>query len=211
MPTPGIVRRCLLASFARCCPTSFDLRSHAEARLNNASKISELTQRSVSGPVVQDEIVQPEFFQIGAHAGLEPCAKPTLSACSKLPLVFEIEAERLASVVGVQLTTDCRWAAESVFPNGHKHTREAKPFLLRIQWFEVWLGREDSNLRVAESKSAWKSLFFRPHFEKYLQNRPPNINRLDPVSKCRSSVACPQRRAIAMIDPTSNMLFIPSR
>jgi hypothetical protein len=34
-----------------------------------------------------------------------------------------------------------------------------------------WLGREDSNLRMAESKSAWKSICSGPHFEKYLQNR----------------------------------------
>ncbi len=64
-----------------------------------------------------------------------------------------------------------------------------------------WLGREDSNLRMAESKSAWKSLFSGLHFEKYLQNRPPNINRLAPVSKCRSPVAGPQKRALAITGP----------
>src|SRR6516165_1811876 len=64
-----------------------------------------------------------------------------------------------------------------------------------------WLGREDSNLRMAESKSAGKSLFSGPHFEKYLQNRLPNINRLAPVSKCGSPVAGPEKRALAMTGP----------
>ena len=48
-----------------------------------------------------------------------------------------------------------RWVAESIFPNARKTRTRTKLFRQRIQRFECWLGRQDSNLGMAESKSKW--------------------------------------------------------
>jgi hypothetical protein len=47
----------------------------------------------------------------------------------------------------------------------------------------VWLGREDSNLRMAESKSAWLSNDFNPHLEKSVKTHSSNFNGLVAISK----------------------------
>ena len=48
-----------------------------------------------------------------------------------------------------------------------------------------WLGREDLNLRMAESKSARFSFLIKRHSEKIAKFSPNSINRLGRVSECR--------------------------
>ena len=46
-----------------------------------------------------------------------------------------------------------------------------------------WLGREGSNLRMAESKSAGLYNDFKAHLEKMVETHSSNFNRLAAVSK----------------------------
>ena len=48
-----------------------------------------------------------------------------------------------------------------------------------------WLGREESNLRMAESKSEQFSFLIKGHSEKIAIFSPNSINRLGRVSECR--------------------------
>jgi hypothetical protein len=47
-----------------------------------------------------------------------------------------------------------------------------------------WLGREDSNLRMAESKSKWFALFVKTHSEKMREFDLDPIKRLADISEC---------------------------
>ena len=47
-----------------------------------------------------------------------------------------------------------------------------------------WLGREESNLRMAESKSADSAIHINEYFEKILGIHPSSIKRLAITSKC---------------------------
>src|ERR1039457_895570 len=49
---------------------------------------------------------------------------------------------------------------------------------------EGWLGREESNLRMAESKSDYPALYIKGRFEKPVKYVPIPINRLPAASKC---------------------------
>jgi hypothetical protein len=48
----------------------------------------------------------------------------------------------------------------------------------------MWLGREDSNLRMAESKSKWFALFVKTHSEKMREFDLDPIKRLADISEC---------------------------
>jgi hypothetical protein len=48
-----------------------------------------------------------------------------------------------------------------------------------------WLGREDSNLRMAESKSDQFSFCFKAHSEKSRKFNPLSVNRLAGASECK--------------------------
>src|SRR5258708_15527700 len=52
-----------------------------------------------------------------------------------------------------------------------------------------WLGREDSNLRMAESKSTYFAFDFKGHSEKSANFDPFPINRLDADSECATGPA----------------------
>src|SRR5277367_4690545 len=54
-----------------------------------------------------------------------------------------------------------------------------------------WLGREESNLRMAESKSGQFSFLINRHSEKTAKFSPNSINRLGRVSECRRECAEP--------------------
>jgi hypothetical protein len=59
---------------------------------------------------------------------------------------------------------------------------------LRYQLLKPWLGREDSNLRMAESKSKWFALFVKTHSEKMREFDLNPIKRLADISECRLHV-----------------------
>ena len=50
-----------------------------------------------------------------------------------------------------------------------------------------WLGRQDSNLGMAESKSKWFALFVNAHSEKMLKFDLNPIKRLAEISECRDA------------------------
>ena len=52
-----------------------------------------------------------------------------------------------------------------------------------------WLGRQDSNLGMAESKSMWFALFINGHSEKSSESDPNLINRLASISEWRDLAA----------------------
>ena len=58
-----------------------------------------------------------------------------------------------------------------------------------------WLGRQDSNLGMAESKSKWFALFVNAHSEKMLKFDLNPIKRLAEISECGDAshlaVTCP--------------------
>ena len=57
-----------------------------------------------------------------------------------------------------------------------------------------WLGRQDSNLGMAESKSDLSARHINVHFEKSPESVPNSINRLATPSKCSSMLYCRQKR-----------------
>jgi hypothetical protein len=66
-------------------------------------------------------------------------------------------------------------------------TRErTKPFRSRIQRVDSWLGRQDSNLGMAESKSKWFALFIKAHSETMRKFDLSSIKRLGNISECRA-------------------------
>jgi hypothetical protein len=50
-----------------------------------------------------------------------------------------------------------------------------------------WLGRQDSNLGLAESKSRWFALFVNAHSEKSLKFDLNPLKSLDGISECRDA------------------------
>jgi hypothetical protein len=52
-----------------------------------------------------------------------------------------------------------------------------------IQPGEAWLGREGSNLRMAESKSAWLFSALKPHLEEMAESLSSNASNLAVMSK----------------------------
>src|SRR6266404_4863310 len=59
-----------------------------------------------------------------------------------------------------------------------------------------WLGREDSNLRMAESKSKWFALFINAHSEKLRKFDVHPFKRLADISECRDAL-----RAVSVMRP----------
>jgi hypothetical protein len=53
--------------------------------------------------------------------------------------------------------------------------------------FMCWLGRQDSNLGMAESKSKWFALFIKAHSEKSRKFAPHAVKRLADISECRET------------------------
>jgi hypothetical protein len=56
------------------------------------------------------------------------------------------------------MRTNARKVAQNRAKSGFSKTQ----IIMRYQWFGRWLGREDSNLRMAESKSAALPLGYAP-------------------------------------------------
>ncbi len=77
--------------------------------------------------------------------------------------------------------------ADELFPNAAQCRRKNKPVSTTNSVHWVWLGREESNLRMAESKPAWLFNEFKAHLEKFVEMHLYNINRLPVLSKWRRS------------------------
>jgi hypothetical protein len=61
--------------------------------------------------------------------------------------------------------------------------------LKSAETFADWLGRQDSNLGMAESKSDYFTSDIRPHSEKCVKLRSRYINRLPAISEYYSGVS----------------------
>ena len=71
-------------------------------------------------------------------------------------------------------------------PNGVKINRWQHLNIPQCQLLRCWLGREDSNLRMAESKTEHFSFLVKGHSEKTAKFGPNSINNLGRSSECRS-------------------------
>src|SRR5215471_9546197 len=67
---------------------------------------------------------------------------------------------------------------------------------VRYQLLKPWLGREDSNLRMAESKSSWFPLSVNARSEKSGKFHINPLKRLADISECRNAL-----RVISVMRP----------
>jgi hypothetical protein len=125
-------------------------------------------------------------------------------------LRIDLDGECAHSVSAANsITFDSRKAASS---RGKTDSRKM-PLLLRYPWLIYWLGREDSNLRMAESKSDYSARNINAHFEKTAEYGLNSINRLALPSKCSPLSCCLEsstRSKLAYQSPTHRSASITS-
>ncbi|MCC8961785.1 hypothetical protein H8A95_05470 [Bradyrhizobium sp. Pear76] len=88
---------------------------------------------------------------------------------------------------GNESGTDFQIAGPSPPRNAGRDSIGRNRFFYRNQQLVCWLGREGSNLRMAESKSARLCNDFKAPLEETVKTRFNNLNRLAAVSKYKGS------------------------